>query len=191
MALDAMEVKSAQEKSAEKMDKSIQYLKNEVNNLRAGRANPHILDKITVDYYGTPTVLNQVGNISVPDPRTIMISPWDSSLLKVIEKELLAANLGMTPANDGKVIRLVCPVVTEERRKELVKQLKKMCEDGKVSIRNERRDLMELMKKFKKDGILTEDELKEAEKNIDKNVAKYIENIDKLMKEKEQDIMTV
>ncbi len=191
MPLDAAEVKSAQDKAVEKMDKAISYLKSEMNNLRAGRANPHILDKITVDYYGTQTVLNQVGNISVPDPRTIMIAPWDSSLLKVIEKELLAANLGMTPANDGKVIRLVCPIVTEERRKELVKQLKKMGEDTKVSVRNERRDLLESMKKFKKDGLLTEDELKETEKNTDKTVAKYIENIDKLIKDKEQEIMTV
>ena len=132
----------------ERMEKSVSVLKADYAVVRAGRANPHIVDKVLVDYYGTPTPINQVGNISVSDARCLVISPWDNSMLKVIEKQLLAENLGITPSNDGKVIRLVFPQLTEERRKELVKQVKKMAEDAKVAVRNVRRDCMDEIKKL-------------------------------------------
>ncbi len=175
----------------ERTDKTISVLSSEYAALRAGRANPHILDKVLVDYYGAPTPINQVGNISVSEGRCLVIAPWDSSMLKVIEKQLLADNIGITPSNDGKVIRLVFPVLTEERRRELVKQVKKLGEDSKVAVRNIRRDAMDTLKKMKNNKELSEDEHKGCEEEIDKLITKVIEKIEKLSLEKEKDIMSV
>ena len=175
----------------EKTEKTISVLKSEYASIRAGRANPHILDKVLVDYYGTPTPINQVGNISVTDARCLVIAPWDSSMLKVIEKQLLADNIGITPSNDGKVIRLVFPILTEERRKELVKQVKKLGEDSKVAIRNIRRDALESYKKMKNNKEISEDEYAGAEKEVEKIVAKAVEQVEKVSADKEKDILTV
>ncbi|MBQ7348999.1 MAG: ribosome recycling factor [Clostridia bacterium] len=175
----------------EKTEKTLSVLASDYATIRAGRANPHILDKVLVDYYGTPTPINQVGNISVSEGRCLVISPWDASMLKVIEKQILADNIGITPANDGKVIRLVFPVLTEERRKELVKQTKKMAEDSKVAVRNVRRDSMDALKKMKNNKELSEDEHAICEKEIDKVISDAVEKIDKLSAEKEKDILSV
>ena len=175
----------------ERTEKTVSVLHSEYLTIRAGRANPHILDKVLVDYYGTPTPINQVGNISVSEGRCLVISPWDASMLKVIEKQLLADNIGITPSNDGKVIRLVFPALTEERRRELSKQVKKMAEDSKVAVRNIRRDGMDAIKKMKNNKELSEDEHATCEKEIDKVIAEAIEKIDKLAVEKEKDIMSV
>ena len=175
----------------EKTDKTVSVLNSEYITIRAGRANPHILDKVLVDYYGTPTPINQVGNLSVSEGRCLIIAPWDASMLKVIEKQLLAENLGITPVNDGKVIRLVFPALTEERRKELVKQIKKMAEDSKVAARNIRRDGMDALKKMKNNKELSEDEHAVCEKDVDKVIAETVERIDKLCAEKEKDILSV
>ena len=175
----------------EKTEKTISVLKSEYANIRAGRANPHILDKVLVDYYGTPTPINQVGNISVTDARCLVISPWDVSMLKVIEKQLLAENLGITPSNDGKVIRLVFPILTEERRKELVKQVKKTAEDSKVAIRNIRRDAMDAFKKMKNNKELSEDEHAQAEKEVEKVITKAVAEVEKISADKEKDVLTV
>ena len=175
----------------EKTDKTVSVLNSEYVSIRAGRANPHILDKVLVDYYGTPTPINQVGNLSVTEGRCLVIAPWDSSMLKVIEKQLLAENIGITPSNDGKVIRLVFPMLTEERRKELVKQIKKLAEDAKVAARNVRRDAMDTLKKMKNEKELSEDEHAVCEKDVDKVISEVVEKIDKLSAEKEKDIMTV
>ena len=151
-------------KSADnKMDKTIANIQNDLGTLRAGRANPKILDKITVDYYGTPTALNQVGNISSPEPRLLVIAPWEPKMIGPIEKAIQKSDIGINPSNDGKVIRLLVPELTGERRKELCKQVKKMVEEGKVAIRNIRRDAMETIKKMKKDSAITEDDQKVAE----------------------------
>jgi ribosome recycling factor len=158
----------------EKTDKTVSVLNSEYITIRAGRANPHILDKVLVDYYGTPTPINQVGNLSVTEGRCLVIAPWDASMLKVIEKQLLAENLGITPVNDGKVIRLVFPALTEERRKELVKQIKKMAEDSKVAVRNIRRDAMDALKKMKNNKELSEDEHATCEKDVDKFISESI-----------------
>ena len=176
---------------SEKADKTISVLGGEYAAVRAGRANPHILDKVTVDYYGTMSPINQVGNISAADAKCLVISPWDASLLKEIEKAILAANIGINPTNDGKVIRLVFPDLTEERRKELAKQVKKLGEDAKVAVRNIRRDGMELLKKLKTAKEITEDENAGFEKDIEKEIAKAIEKIEKMQAEKEKDIMSV
>lgn len=175
----------------EKTEKTTSVLNNEYITIRAGRANPHILDKVLVDYYGTPTPINQVGNISVSEGRCLIISPWDANMLKVIEKQLLVENLGITPVNDGKIIRLVFPVLTEERRKELCKQVKKMAEDSKIAIRNVRRDGMDAIKKMKNNKELSEDEYATCEKDIDKVITDSIDKVDKLEAEKEKDIMSV
>ena len=175
----------------EKTEKTISVLKSEYANIRAGRANPHILDKVLVDYYGTPTPINQVGNISVTDARCLVISPWDVSMLKVIEKQLLAENIGITPSNDGKVIRLVFPILTEERRKELVKQVKKTAEDSKVAIRNVRRDAMDALKKMKNNKELSEDEHAQAEKEVEKVITKAVADVEKIAADKEKDVLTV
>lgn len=175
----------------EKMEKSIEALLNEFSSIRAGRANPHILDKVLVDYYGTPSPINQVGNISVVEGRCLVIAPWDASMLKVIEKQLLAENLGITPINDGKVIRLTFPALTEERRKELVKQIKKMAEDSKVAVRNIRRDAMDTLKKMKNNKELSEDEHALCEKDVDKLISETIEKIEKLCADKEKDVLSV
>lgn len=175
----------------EKTDKTVSVLNGEYITIRAGRANPHILDKVLVDYYGSPTPINQVGNISVSEGRCLVIAPWDSSMLKVIEKQLLAENLGITPMNDGKVIRLTFPALTEERRKEIVKQIKKMAEDSKVAARNIRRDAMDAVKKMKNNKELSEDEHAQCEKEIDKNISETISKIEKLCEDKEKDVMSV
>ncbi len=175
----------------EKTDKTVSVLNGEYITIRAGRANPHILDKVLVDYYGTPTPINQVGNLSVTEGRCLVIAPWDASMLKVIEKQLIAENLGINPVNDGKVIRLVFPALTEERRKELVKQIKKMAEDSKVAVRNVRRDGMDALKKMKNNKKLSEDEHAVCEKDVDKVISEAIEKIDKLCADKEKDVLSV
>ena len=175
----------------EKMDKTISVLKENFAEVRAGRANPAILNKVKVDYYGTPTPINQVAGISVPEARLIVIQPWDLSLLKEIEKEILKAEIGINPNNDGKVIRLAFPELTEERRKELVKDIKKMAEDSKVSIRSIRREGIDDAKKIQKDNQMTEDELKGAEDSIQKLTDKKVDEIDRLLSEKEKEIMNV
>ena len=175
----------------EKMNKTISVLQENFSEVRAGRANPAILNKIRVDYYGTPTPINQVAGISVPEARLIVIQPWDISLLKEIEKEILKAEIGINPNNDGKVIRLVFPELNEERRKELVKEVKKMAEDSKVSIRSIRREAMDEAKKLQKDNQMTEDELKGAEDKIQKLTDNKIAEIDKILAEKEKEIMSV
>lgn len=175
----------------EKTEKTVSVLNSEYLTIRAGRANPHILDKVLVDYYGTPSPINQVGNISVQEGRCLVIAPWDASMLKVIEKQILAENLGITPVNDGKIIRLTFPVLTEERRIELTKQVKKMAEDSKVAVRNVRRDAMDALKKMKNNKEISEDEHASCEKEIDKVISEAIENIEKLAAAKEKDIMSV
>lgn len=175
----------------EKMKKTVSVLKNELNTVRAGRANAAILDRITVDYYGVPTPINQLGTISVPEPRVIVIQPWDAQILKEIEKEIQKSDIGINPNNDGKVIRLVFPPLTEERRKELTKLAKKYGEDAKVAIRSIRRDGIEKMKAMKKNGEITEDDLKSAEKDIQNLTDKYIAEIDKLIEIKEKEILEV
>ena len=175
----------------EKMNKTISVLQEDFSEVRAGRANPAILNKIRVDYYGTPTPINQVAGISVPEARLIVIQPWDISLLKEIEKEILKAEIGINPNNDGKVIRLAFPELNEERRKELVKEVKKMAEDSKVSIRSIRREAMDEAKKLQKDNQMTEDELKGAEDKIQKLTDNKISEIDKILAEKEKEIMSV
>ena len=175
----------------EKMNKTISVLQEDFSEVRAGRANPAILNKIRVDYYGTPTPINQVAGISVPEARLIVIQTWDISLLKEIEKEILKAEIGINPNNDGKVIRLAFPELNEERRKELVKEVKKMAEDSKVSIRSIRREAMDEAKKLQKDNEMTEDELKGAEDKIQKLTDNKIAEIDKILSEKEKEIMSV
>lgn len=174
-----------------KMQKSIDALNNEYASIRAGRANPAILDKIKVEYYGTPTPINQLGNVSVPEARTLLIQPWDASVLKEIEKEIQKSDIGINPTNDGKVIRLTFPPLTEERRKALVKDVAKIAENAKVSVRNIRRDGIDKIKALKKDNKITEDDVKEAEDKIQKITDKYVKNIDDIAKEKEKEILTV
>ena len=175
----------------EKMDKTISVLEENFSEVRAGRANPAILNKVKVDYYGTPTPINQVAGISVPEARLIVIQPWDLSLLKEIEKEILKAEIGINPNNDGKVIRLAFPELTEERRKELVKEIKKMAEDSKVAIRSIRREGLDDAKKLKNDSQMTEDELKGAEDQIQKLTDNKVAEIDKILADKEKEIMNV
>ncbi|MBQ3053370.1 MAG: ribosome recycling factor [Clostridia bacterium] len=175
----------------EKMDKSIASLEYEFNSVRAGRANPAILDQIKVDYYGAPSQINAVASISVPDARTIAIQPWDASLIKEIEKAILTSDIGINPNNDGKVIRLNFPPLTEERRKELVKQIHKLAENGKVAIRNIRRDAMELFKNMKKKSEITEDDLKSAEKDLQDLTDKYVKLVDNKLADKEKDLMSI
>ena len=174
-----------------KMDKTISVFEQNLSEVRAGRANPAILNKVSVEYYGTPTPINQVAGISVPEARLIVIQPWDASILKEIEKAILASDIGINPNNDGKVIRLAFPELNEERRKELVKDIKKLAEECKVAIRNSRRDGMDLAKKLQKDGEMTEDELKSAENKIQELTDKSIEEIDKLLDSKEKEIMSI
>lgn len=172
-------------------DKAISYMKSEYNLMRAGRANPKLVESIKVDYYGAMTPINQMGNISIPEPRCLVITLWDKSALKLVEKAILAANIGITPQNDGTVIRLTFPVLTEERRKDLVKQVKKLAEDTKVVLRNARRDAMDALKKEKNAKTVSEDLISDYEGEIDKSLSKMIETVDKLSKEKESDVMSV
>lgn len=174
----------------EKMAKSIEHLEGDFQGIRAGRANPHVLDRIKVDYYGTPTPIQQVGNITIPEARMIQIAPWEKSLIKEIEKAILTSDIGITPSNDGSVIRLVFPELTEERRKDLSKDVKKKAEDCKVAIRNVRRDGIDSLKKLPK-GEISEDEIKDLEDELQKLTDKYVKEIDKLMDEKTKEIMTV
>lgn len=175
----------------EKMSKSVKNLESELNTIRAGRANPHVLDRITVDYYGVPTPLNQVGNISVPEARLIQIQPWDISVMKEIEKAINASDLGINPTNDGKVIRLVFPELTEERRKALTKDVKKKGEDAKVAVRNIRREGIDALKKLEKASEITEDELKSLEDEMQKITDNSVVDIDKLVEAKNKDVMSI
>ena len=174
-----------------KMQKTIDVVMSDFASVRAGRANAAVLDKITVDYYGAPTPLNQVAAISSPDPRSLMIQPWDGTLLKAIEKAIQTSDLGINPQNDGKVIRLAFPQLTEERRKDLTKQVRKYGEEGKVALRNIRRDAMEDFKKKKKASELTEDDLKQLEKELQDLTDKRCKDIDELTAKKEQELMAV
>ncbi len=174
----------------EKMRKSFEHLESDYQGIRAGRANPHVLDKVKVDYYGTPTPVAQVGNITIPEARMIQIAPWEKTLIKEIEKAIMASDIGITPSNDGAVIRLVFPELTEERRKDLVKDVKKKAEDCKVAIRNIRRDGNDAFKKIPKNEI-SEDAVKELEDDLQKLTDKYIKDVDKLMEDKSSEIMTV
>lgn len=174
----------------DKMSKALAHLESDYQTIRAGRANPHVLDKVKVDYYGTPTPIQQVGNISVPEPRMIQIAPWEKSLIKDIEKAIMMSDVGITPSNDGSVIRLVFPELTEERRKELVKDVKKKGEAAKVAIRNIRRDGNDAFKKLKGTDV-SEDEIKDLENELQKLTDKYIANIDKVVEAKSKEVLTV
>ena len=173
----------------EKMQKTFDHLEADYQGIRAGRANPHVLDKLRVDYYGTPTPIQQVGNVTIPEARMIQIAPWEKSLIKDIEKAILASDIGITPSNDGSVIRLVFPELTEERRKDLVKEVKKKAEECKVAVRNIRRDGNDAFKKIAKE--ISEDEVKELSDELQKMTDKYIKEVDKLMEEKSKEILTV
>ncbi len=175
----------------EKMNKTISVLKSEYSGIRAGRANTSILDKISIDYYGVPTPVNQLGNISVPEARVILIQPWDANLLKEVEKAIQKSDIGINPMNDGKVIRLVFPALSEERRIELIKVVKKQGEDAKIAIRSIRRDAIEHAKLEKKDGRITEDDLKDFEKDIQELTDKFIDLIDKIIEKKDKEILEV
>ena len=179
------------QKYEEKMKKTLGSLEAELTTIRAGRANPHILDKLTVDYYGSPTPIQQVANITVPEARMIQIQPWESSLIKGIEKAILTSDLGLNPNNDGKVIRLVFPELTEERRKDLVKDVKKKGEAAKVAVRNIRRDANDAYKKLKKEEDVSEDEIKELEDKVQKLTDKYIKDVDAAVEAKGKEIMII
>lgn len=174
----------------DKMAKALEYLETDFAAIRAGRANPHVLDKLRVDYYGTPSPIQQVGNVTVPEARIIQIAPWDKSLLKDIEKAIQASDIGINPTNDGNVIRLVFPELTEDRRKELVKEIKKKAEEAKVAVRNVRRDGNEAFKKLGK-GEVSEDEAKDLEDSLQKITDKYVKDIDELVESKTKELMTV
>lgn len=175
----------------EKLEKRIERLDYEYSIIRAGRANPRMLDKVMVNYYGTMTPLSQTSNISVPEARMIVVSPWDTSLVKEINKAILASDLGVSPSDDGRVIRLVFPALTEERRKEIVKKVKAICEETKVAIRNDRRDVLEVFKKAEKDKKMTEDDKKTAETEVQKVTDKYTQLADSACATKEKDIMEI
>ncbi len=174
----------------EKMTKAVEHLEADFAAIRAGRANPHVLDKLRVDYYGTPTPIQQVGNVTVPEARIIQIAPWEKSLLKDIEKAILTSDIGINPTNDGNVIRLVFPELTEDRRKELVKEIKKKAEEAKVAVRNVRRDGNDAFKKLGK-GEVSEDEAKDLEDSLQKITDKYVKDIDELVEAKTKELMTV
>ena len=175
----------------DKLEKTLGVLQEEFSSIRAGRANPHILDKLQVEAYGGMSPLNQLGNVSAADARCLVISPWDKSLLKAIEKAILSSNIGINPTNDGNVIRLVFPDLTEERRKELVKQVKKMGEDSKVAVRNNRRDAMEALKKMKTNKELSEDESKNCEQDVEKKISEAIAQVEKIVAAKEKELLTI
>jgi ribosome recycling factor len=177
--------------AAEKMDKTISMFKQDMITLRAGRANPHIVDKVLVDYYGVPTPINQIGNIAVTDPKTLTISLWEVNMIREVEKAIQKSEIGINPSNDGKVIRLNFPDLTEDRRKELVKQVKKRAEEAKVAIRAVRRDVIETLKKQEKNKEITEDDLKDDEKEIQKSTDEHIKQIDTIASDKEKEIMEV
>ena len=184
-------IKENEKSMQEKMEKTINVLKHDLSTLKAGRANPSLLDRISVEYYGANTPLNQLANIAAPEPRVLTISPWDVKSIPLIEKAILKSDLGINPSNDGKMIRLVVPQLTEERRKELVKVVKKYAEDAKIAIRNIRREANDHLKKLKKEGDITEDELKKSEEDTQKTTDKYIKEVDKAMEAKEKEILEV
>ncbi|MTV47829.1 ribosome recycling factor [Heliobacillus mobilis] len=184
-------IKEIKNETEDKMKKSIEALRKEYQSIRAGRANPAILDKVMVEYYGVPTPLNQVGNISAPEPRLLMIQPWEKSLLSAIEKAILKSDLGLTPSNDGSVIRLIIPQLTQERRNELVKQVKKRAEEYRVILRNHRREANDDIKALQKDHIISEDEAKRAQDEVQKLTDKFIKEIDQVAERKEAEIMEV
>ncbi|HHW70175.1 MAG TPA: ribosome recycling factor [Clostridiales bacterium] len=175
--------------ASKRMDKTIKVLKDDLAGIRAGRANPKLLERILVDYYGAMTPINQLANISVPEPRLLVISPWDANLLPEIEKAIQKSDIGINPTNDGKVVRLVFPELTEERRRELVKMIKKMGEEAKIAIRAIRRDTNDKFRQMEKDSELTEDELKTAEKKVQELTDEYTTKIDEIIQEKEKEIM--
>lgn len=191
MAADMEKIETILMENEEKLEKTLNVFKEDLIQVRVGRANPRVLDKVIVDYYGTPTPVNQVGNLSVVDGTCLVVAPWDKSMLKAVEKAILQANIGLTPTNDGTVIRLVFPALTEERRKELVKQIKKMCEDAKVAARNIRRDTLDVLKKLKTNKEVTEDEFDDFSETVEESVTKTIEKMDKAAAEKEKDVMIV
>ena len=191
MSYDIMEVLEILDEYETGLKKTVDSYKTHILNIRAGRANPHILDRVMVDYYGTPTPLNQMGSISVPEAKMIVVSIWDLSALKAAEKAIIDANIGITPNSDGKVIRLIFPDLTEERRQALVKELKQTTENAKVNLRNHRRDANEGLKKLKKDSLITEDDVKALEKDVDKLLADYTAEVDKAFKDKESEILSV
>ena len=191
MAITNPQVKEEYDKYEAKLKKAFDHLKSELLAVRAGRANPQILNKITVDYYGTPTPLQQMATITVPEARMLVISLYDISMLKEVVKAINASDIGINPTDDGKTIRLVFPVLTEERRKELTKQVKKTAEDTKVVLRNERRDILEMLKKLKKDGVLTEDDMASYEKEVQKTLDSMIADVDKAVKAKEAEILEI
>jgi ribosome recycling factor len=180
-----------QQRLKEKMEKTVSILKENLNTVRAGRANPALLDKVVVEYYGTPTPLNQIANISAPDPRSLLVTPFDPKSLHDIEKAISASNIGINPSNDGKSLRLQIPQLTEERRRELTKLIHKFGEDAKVAVRNERRDANEKLKKQEKDGDLTEDDLKDEEKEVQKQTDECITEIDVVIAGKEKELLEV
>lgn len=178
-------------KSEESMRKSMNFLKEDLASIRAGKANPKLVDKIQVSYYGTMTPLNQIANISVPEPRAILIQPWDASALRDIEKAILVSDLGINPSNDGKTIRLMIPILTEERRKDLLKVVKKEIENSKIAVRNIRRDAIDEIKKLEKQSEISKDDLKRAEEEMQKLTDRYISIVDDIYKEKENEILEV
>lgn len=184
-------MKTVIKNSDDKMTKSVQHLESEYAAIRAGRANPSVLDKLTVDYYGTPTAINQLAAVSVTEARTLTIQPWDVSVLRGIEKAIQTSDIGINPQNDGKVIRMVFPPLTEDRRKEIVKDIAKMGEEAKVAIRSIRRDAMDKLKAMKKSGDITEDDQKQGEKKIQDITDNHIKNIDKLTETKQKQIMEI
>lgn len=175
----------------EKMEKAISALKRELSTVRAGRATPAILDRVSIDYYGSPTAISQVASINVPEPRMLVIQPWDKSSLSLIEKAIMKADLGLTPTNDGMVIRIVIPALTQQRRLELTKMVKKYGEEAKVAIRNIRRDANDGLKKLEKDGTITEDEMKRFQDRVQKSTDKYVDLVDKTVSDKDKEIMEV
>ena len=191
MAADMEAIEMLLLETEEKMTKSVGVLKETYLTIRVGRANPHVLDRVLVDFYGQPTPINQMSNISVQDGKCLVIAPWDKSMLINVEKAILSSNVGITPTNDGTVIRLVFPDLTEERRIEIGKQVKKLAEDGKVAVRNVRRDALDTLKKMKTNKEITEDEYTEFEKDVNDYTNKAIENIEKAQQEKEKEVMTV
>ena len=191
MSYDIMEVLELLDGYETALKKAVDSYKTHILNIRAGRANPHILDKVMVDYYGTPTPLNQMGSITVPEAKMIVVSIWDGSALKAAEKAIIDANVGITPNNDGKVIRLVFPELTEEKRKETSKDVRKRGEGAKVALRNIRRDVMELIKKEKKESIITEDDQKDLEEKLQKLTDDYIKKVDQMVDIKTKEVMAV
>ena len=186
-----MTITEIQNNAKTKMEKTKDVLRSDLMAIRAGRANPQLLDRITVDYYGVPTPIPQIGTVSSPDPRTLTIQPWDGSILKAVEKAIQSSDLGINPQNDGRVIRLNFPQLTEERRKDLAKQVAKYAEDGKVAVRNIRRDAMEKFKAMQKGGDITEDDLKQAEKKVQDLTDQYCKKIDELKVKKEKELLEI